>query len=143
MLNLLGLAQHKKEEKNIMTENDVQKFEKLKIQIEEIYKEISILSKKSPDSAINEFKLKLVNNLLTIANELLVGSYKPFDDFDVFNDDELPSNSDVVMIISQYIECLEKLKYENVTMLSGDWFWLVGGKASKIRTTHPPVTFKM
>ena len=102
-----------------------------------------IVSKKSPDSPINSFKLKFVNHLLKTANELLVGHYKPFDDFDIFSDDELPSNSDVVMILSQYIECMEKLKLKNVTILSGEWFWLVDGKASKNKTTRPPETFKL
>lgn len=125
-----------------MNENDIQEFEKLKTQIEEMYKEISILSKKSPDSAINKFKLKFVNNLLETANKLLTGNYKPFDDFDVFDEDELPSNSDIVMIISQYIECLEKFKLDNVTMLSGNWFWEINGKASKIQTTRPPEIFR-
>lgn len=125
-----------------MNENDIQEFEKLKIQIEEMYKEISLLSKKSPDSAINKFKLKFVNNLLGTANKLLTGNYKPFDDFDVFEEDDLPSNSDIVIIISQYIECLEKFKLDNVTMLSGKWFWEINGKASNIQTIRPPETFR-
>lgn len=125
-----------------MNENDIQEFEKLKTQIEEMYKEISILSKKSPDSAINKFKLKFVNNLLETANKLLTGNYKPFDDFDVFDADELPSNSDVVMIISQYIECLEKYKLDNVAAVSREWFWKINGKTSKIQTTRPPEIFR-
>lgn len=125
-----------------MNENEIKEFEKLKIQLEEMYKEISILSKKSPNSAINKFKLKLVNKLLSTANELLVDKYKPFDDFEVFEEVEMPSNSDVAMIVSQYIECLEKLKLDNVTMLSGTWYWLIEGKASKMITTRPPETLK-
>ena len=125
-----------------MNDNDIQKFEKLKTQIEEMYKEISILSKKSPDSPINKFKLNFVNRLLSISNEILVEKYKPFEDFSVFDEEDLPSNSDIVMIISQYIDCLEKFKLDNVTMLSGDWYWLIGGKASSIKTTRPPVTFR-
>lgn len=126
----------------IMTEKDIQRFEKLKIQIEEMYKEISLLSKKSPDSAINKFKLKFINELLITANELLVGNYKPFNDFEFFDEDELPSNSDIVMIISQYIECLEKLKLGNVTMILGKWYWLIDGKNSNIITTRPPETLR-
>lgn len=126
-----------------MREEDIQKFEKLKTQIEEIYKEISILSKKSPDSAINSFKLKLVNLLLKTANELLVDNCKPFEDFELFEEDALPTNSDVVMILSQYIECLEKLKLKNVTRLSGDWYWMIDGKVSKIKTTYPPEVHRM
>jgi hypothetical protein len=68
-----------------MNELGIQKFEKLDTQIAELYKEISILSKKSPDSPINKFKLGFVNKLLSISNELLTKSHKPFDDFDLFD----------------------------------------------------------
>lgn len=125
-----------------MTGNDIQRFEKMKIQIKEMYKEVSLLSKRSPDSAINEFKLRFVNNLLGIANDFLTGNYKPFDDFNIFSNDDLPTNSDIVMIISQYIECLEKFKFDNVVMLAGEWFWEINGEKSTIKTTRPPETFR-
>ena len=40
-----------------MEKKDVERFEKLHIQIKDMYSELSILSKKSPDGAINKFKL--------------------------------------------------------------------------------------
>ena len=64
-----------------MKKENIDKFEKLHFQIKNIYSELGILSKKSPDSAINKFKLKFVNQLLTQANTLLDEQYKPFADF--------------------------------------------------------------
>lgn len=121
-----------------MNIHEVKRFEKVKVQIQELYKEISILSKKSPDSPINQFKLRIINRILMTANELLDGKYKPFDDFSVFDESDLPTNSDIVVILSQYIECLEKLKLENVTFELGSYYWIIDSKNSKIETTRPP-----
>lgn len=125
-----------------MNLEQVKDFEKLKVQMQELYKEISLLSKKSPDSAINKFKLKMINNLLVTSNGLLDGNFIPFDDFDVFDEDDMPTNSDVVVILSQYIECLEKLKLENVKRLSGNYYWIVNGEDSNMMTTRPPETLR-
>ena len=38
-----------------MEKDKIEKFEKLHIQIKDMYNELSILSKKSPDGAINKF----------------------------------------------------------------------------------------
>ncbi|KNZ40646.1 hypothetical protein [Acetobacterium bakii] len=120
-----------------MNELGIQKFEKLDTQIAELYKEISILSKKSPDSPINKFKLGFVNKLLSISNELLTKIHKPFDDFDLFDEDDLPTNSDIIMMLSQYIDSLASFKIENVKYASGIYFWIIDGKQSEIRTSNP------
>ena len=100
-----------------MEKKDVERFEKLHIQIKDMYSELSILSKKSPDGAINKFKLNFINQLIEEANQLLGKRYMPFSDFQRFQEDDMPFNSDVVLIISQYIKCLEKFKYD---VTSGD-----------------------
>ena len=124
-----------------MKKENIDKFEKLHFQIKNIYSELGILSKKSPDSAINKFKLKFVNQLLTQANTLLDEQYKPFADFDLFEEEDIPSNSDVVLVLSQYIQCLEKLKMDNVKMLSGNWYWIIPNSKEQIKTTHPSFDF--
>ncbi|MEH2124811.1 hypothetical protein [Nostoc sp.] len=40
-----------------MKRKDVDEFEKLSGQLQGIYEEISVLSKKSPNNAVNKFKL--------------------------------------------------------------------------------------
>lgn len=52
-----------------MEKDKIEKFEKLHIQIKDMYNELSILSKKSPDGAINKFKLKFINQLIEEANQ--------------------------------------------------------------------------
>ena len=95
-----------------------------------IYEEISLLSKKSPNDAVNKFKLKFVNKLLSQSNDYLGEMYKPFDDFDSFDEDDIPQNSDVVFILSQYLQCFEKQRSDNVVIRNGNWFWRVIGEAT-------------
>ena len=110
------------------------------IQIKGIYSELGILSKKAPDSAINLFKLKFVNQLLSEANLLLGSGYRPFSDFELFNTDDMPSNSDVVLVISQYIKCLEMLKDNNIVWELGTCYWDIEKSKDKIETAPPNLT---
>ena len=77
-----------------MNRNDVDTFEKLSVQLLGVYEEISLLSKKSPNDALNKFKLKFINKLLNQSNSFLTDKYKPFDDFELFEEEDMPQNSD-------------------------------------------------
>jgi len=129
-----------------MNKNDVDVFEKLSGQLVSVYEEISLLSKKSPNDAVNKFKLKFVNKLINDSNEFLSHKYRPFDDFEMFDEDDVPQNSDVVFILSQYLQCFEKLRADNVKIVLNSWFWYVEGDEDdttdengmiKIRTVKP------
>ncbi|HDS9451347.1 TPA: hypothetical protein QH822_001299, partial [Klebsiella quasipneumoniae subsp. similipneumoniae] len=113
-----------------MNRANVDTFEKISGQLLSIYEEISLLSKKSPNDAVNKFKLKFVNKLLSQSNDYLGEMYKPFDDFDSFDEDDIPQNSDVVFILSQYLQCFEKQRSDNVVIRNGNWFWRVIGEAT-------------
>lgn len=132
--------------KNILNSSDVDNFEKLVGQLQGLYEEMSILSRKSPNDAVNKFKLKFINRQLNDCNALLSDRYKPFDDFNFFLEDDVPQNSDVVFILAQYLQCMEKLRGDHVVMHHGNWYWHVkGGKADqldehglvRIRSTKP------
>jgi hypothetical protein len=88
-----------------MNRSSVDVFEKVSGQLISIYEEISLLSKNSPNDAVNKFKLNFVNKLLAQSNEYLADKYRPFDDFEAFDEDDIPQNSDVVFILSQYLQC--------------------------------------
>ena len=116
-----------------MNRENVDVFEKLSGQLLSIYEELSLLSKKNPNDAVNKFKLKFINKLLSQSNEYLAEKYRPFDDFDNFDEDDIPQNSDIVFILSQYLQCFEKLRSDNVVIQGGIWFWRVeGGKDDKV-----------
>lgn len=124
-----------------MKQKDVETFEKINTQLDGIYQEITALSKKSPNDGINTFKLKFVNKVLSDANSFLKEKYRPFDDFEVFNEDEIPTNSDVAFVLSQYLNCLELFRSDNIIHdLVGDifgWWWVVDGKTTSLRTAPP------
>ncbi|MTJ10058.1 hypothetical protein [Anabaena sp. UHCC 0204] len=129
-----------------MKRKDVDEFEKISGQIQVVYDELSVLSKKSPNEAVNKFKLNFVNKLLNDSNVFLGEKYRPFEDFSEFDIDDVPINSDVVFILSQYLQCFEKMRADNVKYKHPNWNWLVdaeenepGDEAGKvyIKTIRP------
>lgn len=122
-----------------MNNEQVETFLKLQPQMKSTYEEISLLSKKKPTECLNKFKLKFINSILTRANGIL-GDYKPFpSEFDLFSEEDLPTNSDVVLIFSHYLTSLEKLRCDNIKYDIGDWYWIISGKISKKETTYPTI----
>lgn len=79
--------------------------EKIKSQIRTLRSEFCTLSNKHPNDQVNTFKLKYVNDTLTECNKLL-GEKKPYKDFETFDLDELPTNSDVLLMLSLYSDIL-------------------------------------
>lgn len=126
-----------------MTREDVELFVKVETQIRSLYKEIGLLSKKNPNDVVNKFKLRFINQSVGDANKLLVGNYKPYSNFEIFADEDMPTTSDVVLILEQYITALHKLQSDNTKSVkvesdygidSYDPFWIVNGKVSNIRS---------
>ncbi len=108
-----------------MKREDVDTFEKLKGQLDGLYQEMSVLSKKSPNDAVNKFKIQLINLTLADCNRLLGKTYLPFPSFTEFSSDDLPSNSDVSFILAQYLECAEKFRADHIVNVRyHEWFWL-------------------
>lgn len=128
-----------------MTKEDVNKFEKVQSQIEGLILEVTNLAKKSPNDAVNKFKLKFINEILIEANWILGKNYKPLSSFEKFDEDDLPSNSDVSFILSQYLSCFEKLRADNIYRKQEydgnryfyEWYWVVGNQNSTIKTAPP------
>jgi hypothetical protein len=105
-----------------MTQAEVDSFEKVQAQIQGLHSEVSSLSKKSQNDALNKFKLKLVNQLV--------------------QEDDIPTNSDVALMLTQYLNCLEKLRADNIIKedkFPQHWYWKINGKISNIRTTTPKI----
>ncbi len=130
-----------------MSKINIDEFKKILNQLEGLHQEISNLSKKSYTDALNNFKLNLVNQILKRSNQILGAKKKPFDDFIEFKEDDLPTNSDVTLVLSQYINCMESLREENITSksefaLGGSvkrtyWTW-----KSRNVETYPPKNIK-
>ena len=123
-----------------MNQAQVEQFLKLQPQIKSAYDEIALLSKKKPTESLNKFKLKLINGMLSKANELLEEHYIPFPgEFALFDDDDMPTTSDVVFIFSHYLTSLEKLRCDNIEQEGISWYWLIDGEVSTKKTNHPSI----
>ena len=66
-----------------MKEQEAELFDISEDQINGMYNEIGLLSKKKPDSPVNKFKLGFINEVITKVNKLLGAEYVPFDDFSI------------------------------------------------------------
>jgi SMC interacting uncharacterized protein involved in chromosome segregation len=120
---------------SLETEADVEKLEKLIRQLYGLHSEISLLAKKSPNDAVNAFKLKLINKVLQAGNEVLGDKFKPFVDFSLFELDDLPSNSDVTVVLTQYIQETEGYRSANITYENYKWVYIMNGSPSEIETS--------
>lgn len=110
------------------SESEIEILVKLLIQLKELLNDFLELSKKKPNDSVNNFKLKLVNKILATANGIIDEQNRPFDDFDSFDGNDLPSNSDVVLILTQYYSCLRKFGREQTKYSR----WVINGKDSNI-----------
>jgi hypothetical protein len=84
---------------------------------ESIYTEMKEFSKKKPDDALNSFKVKNVNRVLTLIKEFLKD--EPTISFlDLLDDETLPSYSDAILIIGQFKAAMDnyRSKYKNKFM---------------------------
>jgi len=126
-----------------MTRNEISEFEALQGQMESLHQELSTLVKKNPSGLLNKFKLGLINSLLTRSNALLRDEGKPFKGFTEFESDTLPSNSDVLLVVGQYLSALEKLRADNIYKEYDTWYWYFTDAQGKKRDqstkeTAPP-----
>ncbi len=121
--------------------NDIEALERLIGQLQGLHNEVTQLSKKSPNDAVNAFKLKLINRVISDGNSILGDRYMPFDDFEQFDADDLPSNSDVTVVLSQYMEQAERFRSDNVVFHQDSFrhVYRLDGKASGIEAAPPTI----
>lgn len=106
----------KKTELNLPTNAEVNQFLMLRELVTGLYEEMKDLTKKSSKETLNEFKIKSLNRVLKPLRELLKD--QPTAMFlDLLEDDSLPTNSDVVIVLSQYLSAMKKYeeRYYRVT----------------------------
>lgn len=88
---------------------DVMNFIMMYDFLESAYVEMKDFSKKNPDGVLNDNKVKRLNRILKDIKDILVdeptASY-----LDILDDEMLPSNSDVVLTMSQYRSAMENFR---------------------------------
>jgi hypothetical protein len=82
-------------------------YDRLVPMLEAAHREMTELSKKKQDGVVNELKIKMLNRLLTQLGKVIEND--PSHGFvDMLDEDTLPQNSDVVLILSQWKAALSQ-----------------------------------
>jgi hypothetical protein len=98
-------------------------FEALIPLLTAMHKEFQDLSRKKPDGQVGKTKVAMVNRLLKAVHKLLDGeANRGF--LDELNEDDLPQNSDVVLILSQTVAAMTAFhnNYHGWNGATQDWF---------------------
>lgn len=107
------------------TQAEVDTFEMLDKLLDSVYTEMKQFSNKKPDELLNKFKVKSINRILEPIKGVMRN--EPTASFlDLLDEDAIPSNSDAILIISQFQASMKQFKSsyfgraDNVT--SARWF---------------------
>lgn len=109
-----------------MKRKEIDEFETLQGQLQAFHTEMNTLVKKNPNDALNKFKLALINTVVKRANSFLGKGRLPFAEFQSFDESALPSTSDVLMILAQYLSAFEKFRADNIYKkgFTDNWYWV-------------------
>ena len=111
----------------IITEDQVVAFERTAAHLSALHQEFAVQAKAKPDNPINTFKLRMLNEKLEAANSILVGEFQPFATFLSFVETDLPTNSDVALVLGTYLASLERWRSAHVRSAGmGTYCWRTG-----------------
>lgn len=105
------------------TDQNVEDYKLLKDMLHSQRREFDLLSKKKADGQLNKMKIKMANRVLEPLKDLLKNE-ESHNFLDTLNEDELPTNSDVVLIISQYETAIKNFQgkyFQKDEYLSSDY----------------------
>jgi hypothetical protein len=91
--------------------------------LEAAHREMTELSKKKQDGIVNPLKIKMINRLLTELSTVIEND-PSYSFVDMLDEESLPQNSDVVLILSQWKAALEQFhkKYFGWDGVQHRWF---------------------
>jgi hypothetical protein len=121
---------------------EVSLFDRLRPQIQTLCNELKELSRKKADAPLSKFKVKLINEKLKETNGLLGDAHRPFQDFDLLDQDNLPTTSDSVIVLSQYLESLETWRSARVRLIEDNsgsraWYWNISDQGVWVKASGP------
>lgn len=85
------------------------RFDMLAPMVDAAHEEISELSKKKPDGLLNSLKVRHVNKLLKDVRSCM-GSDPSIEFLELLDEEQLPLNSDAVLILGQYRAAMKQFK---------------------------------
>lgn len=94
---------------NKISQETINNYLTLQPQIKSIFLEMKDLSTKKPEITVNKFKMTIINSLISAVREILK-TEEEFKYLNNFSDDDLPQNSDVVLLLAQYMSALNQFE---------------------------------
>lgn len=101
----------------------VEEFDMLFPILESVFNEIKELSKKKQDGALNELKVKMTNRVLNKV-KLLLKDDPAVEFLDLLDDEVFPTNSDAVLIISQFKAAMQQFKDKHYMWKGNKYEWI-------------------
>ena|SRR5690242_15129770 len=105
------------------SQENVIKFDMLFPMLQSDLNEIRELSKKKQDEPLNKFKVKTINKKLEQVKAIL--DKEPTNEYlELLDEDTFPSNSDAVLMISQFMKAMEQFKqkfYRRIDSYTFQW----------------------
>jgi len=107
-----------------ITQKEIDEYNLLDPLLDTLFDEVKTFSSKKQDVQLNRFKVKTINRVLTRVKELI--GTDPMSNFlDLLDEDELPTNSDAVLVMAQFQSALAKYKasreYHDTASYSTKW----------------------
>jgi hypothetical protein len=103
------MQKKKYENDKLPSTEEVNKFEMLFPMLDSNVAEIRELSKKKQDEPLNQFKVKVINKKLKQILELLRNE-PSIDYLELLDEDTLPTNSDALLMLTQFINAMVQFK---------------------------------
>ncbi len=104
------------------TEEQAAAYDRLVPMLEAAHHEMTELSKKKQDGVVNALKIKMINRLLAELSKVV--EKDPSHAFlDLLDEDTLPQNSDVVLILSQWKAALKQFHGKHYGLDGSRYRW--------------------
>ncbi len=111
------------EKNNAPTENDVERFRFLSPMLDSALFEMREFAKKKQDGIVSATKIKILNRLLTDVKDI-VKQEESASYLDMLSEEDLPQNSDAVLILGQYRAALNSFESRNTRMVDYHKTWI-------------------
>ncbi len=119
------MARRRASNVDAITPEQASKHEQLMPLLEAMFREFQDATKKKPDAALNKRKVAIVNRLLADVYLVLDGqTTRAY--LDLLDEDDLPQNSDVSLIIGQAVAAMKAFHQKYYTWNGIESTWSIG-----------------
>jgi len=106
-----------------LTDKQIDELRAVIANFDGLQSEMVAAAKRKAGEPVTPFQLKVINGAIARANTILKDD-RPVAEFTEFDLDDIPTVSDVSMIVAQYVEAFEKLRCAHISkMYDGSWVW--------------------